>query len=168
MEFNQKLLDAISENLMNGNETISIAESVTGGLIQVAFSEMRNSKLFYKGGITMNTPEKVVKLLKVDVAEIKSCNSVYTFVAETMGRNACKFFESKWCIAVSGYCIPERDSAYEIFAYYSIFYNNHVVFSEKLEAFSSSDSLQIKLYYTEEILGKFLGQLQANQMIKNI
>lgn len=166
MEFNRELLDEISENFMSGNETVSIAESVTGGLMQVAFSEMTNSKLFYKGGITVHTPEKIVKLLKVDVAEIKNCNCVSTFVAETMGRHACKLFETDWCIAVSGYCIPERHSAYEIFAYYSIFYKGKVVFSDKLEALGKSDSLPIKLYYTEQILEKFLGQLKLHRIVK--
>lgn len=167
MEFNKELLDEISENFMSGNETVSIAESVTGGLMQVAFSEMSNSKLFYKGGITVHTPEKIVKLLKVDVAEIKNCNCVSSFVAETMGRHACNLFESDWCIATSGYCVPERSSSYEIYAYYSISHKGKVVFSDKLETIGKSDSLQIKLYYTEQILDKFLGQLKLNRILKN-
>jgi PncC family amidohydrolase len=167
MDLNQNLLNEINEYFMYSSETISIAESVTGGLLQLAFSEMPNSKLFYKGGITVHTPEKIVNLLKVDVAEIKNCNCVSSFVAETMGRHACNLFESQWCIATSGYCVLERSSSYEIYAYYSISYLGKVVFSDRLESSEKLDSLAIKLYYTQEILGKFLGQIKLVHILKN-
>ncbi|MBW7674151.1 CinA family protein [Chryseobacterium chendengshani] len=167
MDLNQNLLDEISEQFMCCSETISIAESVTGGLLQLAFSEMPNSKLFYKGGITVHTPEKIIKLLKVDVAEIKNCNCVSSFVAETMGRHACNLFESKWCISTSGYCVPERSSSYEIYAYYSISHHGKVVFSDKLESAEKLDSLAVKLYYTQEILEKFLGQIKLVHNLKD-
>ncbi|MFP3594458.1 CinA family protein [Chryseobacterium sp. SIMBA_038] len=166
MEFNTTLLNEINESFMTGNETICIAESVTSGLLQLAFSEMINSKLFYKGGITVHTPDKIVKLLKVDIAEIKNCNCVSSFVADTLGRHSSKIFESEWCIATSGYCIPERHSAYEIFAYYSILYKGNVVFSDKLMLDKKADSLEIKLYYTEQILQRFLGHLKLHQIMK--
>ncbi|MCX8526433.1 CinA family protein [Chryseobacterium formosus] len=167
MDFNKELLKEISENFMVGIETVSIAESVTGGLMQVAFSEMTNSKLFYKGGITVHTPEKAVKLLKVDIAEIKNYNCISSFITESMGRHACRIFESDWCIASYGYCTPERPSSYEIFVYYSISYKGNVVFSDKLELLDTSDSLNIKLFYTERILEKFLGQLKLYRIVKN-
>lgn len=167
MEFNKELLEEINDNFMCTDETISIAESVTAGLLQVAFSEMNNSKLFYKGGITMHTPDKIVKLVKVDVAEIRNCNCVSSFVSDTMGRYVSKIFESEWSISTSGYCTPERHSGYEIYAYYSILYKGMVVFSDKLELDNKKDSLSIKYYYTEKILQKFLGQLKLHHILKN-
>jgi len=166
MEFNQELLEDINEHFMTCNETVSIAESVTSGLLQVAFSEMTNSKLFYKGGVTVHTPDKIVKLLKVDISEIKNSNCVSSFVANTMGRNASKMFGSEWCIATSGYCTPERNSVYEIYAYYSILYKGTVVFSDKLELNSKLDSLSVKLFYTEQIMQKFLSQLKLQHILK--
>jgi nicotinamide-nucleotide amidase len=167
MEFNTVLLKEINEQLMCCDETISIAESVTGGLLQVTFSEMNNSKLFYKGGVTVHTPDKIVKLLKVDISEIKNSNCVSSFVADTLGRHASKMFDSDWCIATSGYCTPERHSMYEIYAYYSILYREKVVFSDKLELDDKIDSLTVKLYYCENILQKFLGQLKLHFILKS-
>jgi len=167
MEFNKKLLDEICENLMGSNETISIAESVTAGLIQLAFSEMNNSKLFYKGGITVHTPDKIVKLLKVDTTEIKNCNCVSSYVSDIMARHTSEMFETEWCIATSGYCTPERNSAYEIYAYYSILHKGTVVFSDKLQSDNKSDSLHIKLFYTDQILQKFLGYLKLHYFMKD-
>jgi len=166
MEFNKALLQEISECFMMCDETVSVAESVTAGLIQVAFSEMANSRLFYKGGITLHTPEKIVKILGIQHEEIKNCNCVSPFIAETMSSHASELFESDWCIATSGYCIPERHSSYGVFAYYSICYKGTVVFSDKLELDGKTDTLQIKLFYTEQILQKFIGQLRLHHVLK--
>lgn len=167
MQFNKALLEEISENFMNCNETISIAESVTAGLLQLAFSEMNNSKLFYKGGITVHTPDKMVRLLNIDTAEIRDSNGVSGMAVDKMGCHASRIFDSEWCIATSGYCRPERQSAYEIYAYYSISYKGTAVFSDKLEFDSKKDSMLIKSYYTEKILQKFLGQLKLYHILKN-
>lgn len=128
MEFDKGLLEEINESLMSGNETICIAESVTSGLLQVAFSEMINSKLFYKGGITVHTPDKIVKLLKVDIAEIKNCNCVSSFVADTMGRHASKIFESEWCIATSG-TVPRKETRRTRYLLITQFYTKELLFS---------------------------------------
>ncbi|WBX97823.1 CinA family protein [Chryseobacterium gambrini] len=165
MEFNKTLLEEINEHFMSCNETISLAESVTSGLLQVAFSEMTNSKLFYKGGITVHTPDKIVKLMNVDVSEIKNCNCVSSFVADTMARHTAKTFNSEWSIATSGYCTPERQSVYEIYAYYSILYKGTIIFSDKLELDNRLNSLTVKLYYTEHILQKFIGQLKLHHIL---
>ncbi|WP_027386464.1 CinA family protein [Chryseobacterium gregarium] len=165
MQFNKALLEEISENFMGCHETISIAESVTAGMLQLAFSEMSNSKLFYKGGITVHTPDRIVKLLKVDAAEISS-HGLSGIITDTMGCHASKTFDSEWCIATSGYCMPERQSAYGIYAYYSISYKGTTVFSDKLDFDGKKDSLLVKSYYTEQILQKFLGQLKLYHILK--
>jgi len=170
MEFNTTLLDEINGRFMICDQTISIAESVTAGIMQLAFSEMPNSKLFYKGGITVHTPDKIVKLLNVKVAEIKNSNCVSDFICETLALHVSNMFESDWCIATSGYCTPERHSVFEIYAYYSIAYKGRIVFSDKLELDNTDNkfsSLEVKLYYTEQILQKFLGQLKLIQILKS-
>ncbi|KPH14814.1 CinA family protein [Chryseobacterium sp. ERMR1:04] len=167
MELNKVLLEEINKHFMSCDQTISIAESVTSGAIQLAFSEMTNSKLFYKGGITLHTPDKIVKLLKLDISEIKNSNCVSCFISDKMGLYAFKMFESDWCIATSRYCIPQRHSVFEIYTYYSILYKGMVVFSDKLELCYNDnklDSLDVKLYYTEQILQKLLEQIQLKQI----
>jgi nicotinamide mononucleotide (NMN) deamidase PncC len=46
MEFQKNLLEYISHSLMTADETISIAESVTSGCLQLAFSQMPNASCF--------------------------------------------------------------------------------------------------------------------------
>ncbi|MBV8326645.1 CinA family protein [Chryseobacterium sp.] len=170
MEFNKILLEQINEEFMSCDQTISLAESVTAGAMQLAFSEMTNSKLFYKGGITVHSPDKIVKLLKVETSEIKNSNCVSSLIADKLGLYASTMFESDWCIATSGYCTPERHSVFEIYVYYSILYKRQIVFSDKIEFNNYKNKfspLSVKLYYTEEILKKILSQLKLTLILNS-
>ncbi len=60
---------------MTADETISIAESVTSGCLQLAFSQMPNASLFYNGGITAYTLPEKVKLLKVNKKKRKNATA---------------------------------------------------------------------------------------------
>lgn len=41
--------------MMTTGETVAVAESVTSGMLQLAFSQMPNASMFYKGGMTAFT-----------------------------------------------------------------------------------------------------------------
>jgi nicotinamide mononucleotide (NMN) deamidase PncC len=46
MVLNKKLIDSIGEELLKRNDSIAVAESVTGGLLQAAFSIAENASQF--------------------------------------------------------------------------------------------------------------------------
>ncbi|MDF2553940.1 MAG: damage-inducible protein CinA [Chryseobacterium sp.] len=166
MEFQQKILDYISECLITNNETISVAESVTSGMLQLAFSQMPNATMFYKGGITAYTLPEKVRLLNVDQNEAEVCDCVSENIAETMALNVAKMFESDWSIATTGYCTPVRNSVYSVFAHYSIAYKGEIILSKKLELHPKTQALNAQLYYAEFILGCFKSELN-NLLILN-
>jgi PncC family amidohydrolase len=132
MEFQKNLLEYISQSLMTIDETISIAESVTSGCLQLAFSQMPNASLFYKGGITTYTLQEKVRLLKVNRPEAEECDCVSENIAATMALNVAKLFESDWSISTTGYCTPIRNSEYKIFAYFSFSYKGEVILTKNL------------------------------------
>lgn len=92
MEFQKNLLEYISQSLMTTDETISVAESVTSGCLQLAFSQMPNASMFYKGGLTSYTLQEKVRLLGVDAHEAEECDCVSENIAETMALNVAKLF----------------------------------------------------------------------------
>nr|WP_315028322.1 nicotinamide-nucleotide amidohydrolase family protein [uncultured Chryseobacterium sp.] len=159
MEFQKNLLDYISESLITTGETISIAESVTSGCLQLAFSQMSNATLFYKGGITTYTIAEKVKLLKVNEHEAEECDCVSENVAETMALQVAKLFESDWSIAITGYCTPNSSSGYKIFAFFSFSYKGEIILTKKLELHHKTQALNAQLYYTEFILGCFKSEI---------
>ncbi|RKS98173.1 CinA family protein [Chryseobacterium defluvii] len=166
MEFQKNLLEYISESLMTTDETISVAESVTSGLLQLAFSQMPNASLFYMGGITAYSLPEKVRLLKVDRAEAEECDCVSENIVETMALNVAEMFKTDWSIATTGYCTPIRSSSYKIFAYFSFSYKGEIVLTKKLELHPKTQALNAQLYYTEFILGCFKSEMNRLLILK--
>ncbi|MFP3834581.1 amidohydrolase, PncC family [Chryseobacterium oleae] len=159
MELQKDILEYISQALVTTGETISVAESVTSGSLQLAFSQMPNASLFYKGGMTAYALPMKVKLLNVDRAEAEQCDCVSENIAETMALQIAKLYETQWSIATTGYCTPIRNSAYKIFAYFSFAYKGEIVLTKKLELHPKTQALNAQLYYTEFILGCFKNEV---------
>jgi len=166
MEFQKSLLNYISEALITTNETISIAESVTSGLFQLAFSQMPNAGMFYKGGITAYSLAQKVKLLNVNIDEANECDCVSEKISETMALNVAKLFETDWSIGVTGYASPIRNSTYKIYSYYSFAYKGEIVLSKKLELHPKTNFLEAQQYYTEFILGCFKSEINQLLILK--
>lgn len=166
MEFQQNLLDYISHSLITSKETISVAESVTSGLIQLAFSQMTDASLFYKGGITTYTLPEKVRFLNVDKQEAEECDCVSESIAETMALNVAKLFETDWSISITGYCTPVKSSSYKIFSFFSFSYRGEIILSKKLELHPKTQALNAQQYYTEFILGCFKSELNKLLILK--
>lgn len=163
MKFQQNLLEYISNSLITVNETVSIAEGVTSGLIQFAFSQMPNTSLFYKGGITTYTLPEKVKFLNIDRIEGHENNCVTQNIADIMALNVSKSFDTDWGIASTGYAIPTRNSGFKIFSFFSFSYKGEIILSKRIELHSKTQALDAQLYYTEFILGCFKSAL--NQIL---
>jgi len=166
MKFQQNLLEYISRSLLSVNESISVVESVTSGCLQLAFSQMPNASLFYKGGMTAYTLPEKVRLLSIDSDEAEESDCVSENIAETMALNVAKLFESDWSIATTGYCTPIRNSLYKIFAYFSFSYKGEIVLTKKLELHPKTQALNAQLYYTEFILGCFKSEMNQLLILK--
>lgn len=166
MDFQKNLLEYISQSLLSIDETIAVAESVTSGCLQLAFSQMPNASLFYKGGMTAYTLPEQVRLLKVCKEEAEDCDSVSKNIVETMALHIAKLFETDWSIATSGYSTSSENSSYKVFAYFSFSYKGEIIFTKKLELHPKTQALNAQLYYTEFILGCFKSQLNRLLILK--
>jgi len=159
MEFQKNILEYISQSLLTTNETVSVVESVTSGCLQVAFSQMPDASLFYKGGMTAYMLPEKVRLLNVDEEEAEECDCVSENIAQTMALQAAKLFKSDWSIATTGYSTPTKESDYKIFAYFSFSYKGEVILTKKLELHHKTQAINAQLYYTEFILGCFKSEM---------
>ncbi|MEJ5048840.1 CinA family protein [Chryseobacterium culicis] len=159
MNFQQNLLDYISHFLVAADESVSIAESVTSGCLQLAFSQMPDAPLFYKGGMTAYTLPEKVRLLKVSRPGPDDLDGAAEAISQSMALNVAKLFESDWSISTTGYCNPIINSGYKVFAYFSFAYKGEVILTKKLELHPKTQALNAQLYYTEFILGCFKSEL---------
>ena len=116
------LPDRISELLLQKGETVAVAESVTAGHLQVAFSLAKNAMDFFQGGLTVYNVGQKTRHLQVDPIHALSCNCVSEQVAAQMARHVTELFLSDWGIAITGYAspVPEKD-VQRLFACYAIY-----------------------------------------------
>ena len=152
MKFSEILLQKISYYLRDRNERISIAESVTSGSLQLAFSQMPSAEQFFEGGMTVYTIDQKVKHLNLDYDEAKAVNCVSKHVTETMALNVAKLFGTEWSVATTGYSTPVPESGNDIFAFYAVSYKGKVVVSDRIELHPLTKSLDAQNYFTECVL----------------
>ncbi|RZJ32325.1 MAG: CinA family protein [Chryseobacterium sp.] len=166
----ENLLGYIGRQMLHYDETIAVAESVTSGFLQFAFSQMKDASQFYRGGMTVSNLEEKVNLLNVDRQEAEKTNSVSALVAETMALNVGRMYKTDWSIGVTGYAAPEEKSNRKLYAYFAIAYKGKVILSEKLDLHSRTKSVNAQLYYSEFILGCFkleLDKLKQEQIFND-
>jgi nicotinamide-nucleotide amidase len=153
--FNDKSLRTLGKKLLRKKETIAIAESVTSGLLQFAFSTIKDASCFYQGGMTAFNVGQKFKHLQVDPVHALAVNSVSQKVANEMAQQVCILFKSDWGIGITGYATPEPSSKNKVFAFYAIVYKNKVKAQGKLSP-HKSEPTDIQLDYTNKIINKIL------------
>jgi nicotinamide-nucleotide amidase len=149
--FEDKILNDIKTKLCAHSYTLAVAESVTGGLLQTAFSEAENASMFFQGGITAYNVGQKVKHLMVEPIHAIKRNCVAPKIAEEMAVHVCTLFHSDWGVSVTGYAAPVPESHNRLYAYYAICFQGHVLKQGKLDI-EIADPFKVKVYYVNEIL----------------
>ncbi len=162
MEFPNVISEKISHYLRERGETISIAESVTSGFLQLAFSQMECAEQFYNGGLTTYTIGEKIKHLNIDPVEAKACNCVSQNITKTMALNVANMFETNWSIATTGFATPVPESDHQIYAYFAIAYHGKIILSERIELHPLTDPLAAQHYYMEYVLGCLRCEVKKN------
>ncbi|HTN45771.1 MAG TPA: CinA family protein [Flavipsychrobacter sp.] len=114
-------LRSLAEHLKKTKQTISVAESVTAGFIQLLLSTAKDAQEIFQGGVTVyNCAQKAIHL-NVDPLYAEKCNGVDQNVTTQLAQNVCHLFRSQIGIAITGYAtkVPE-DNINDLYAYVSI------------------------------------------------
>jgi|SRR5215203_3828587 len=149
--FDKDILDTIGKKLLKKKQTIAIAESVTSGLLQFAFSNIKDASCFYQGGITPFNIGQKFKHLQVDPVHALAVNCVSQRVAEEMAREVCTLFKSDWGVAITGYASAEAASGDKVFAYYAIVHKKMIRSKGKLSS-KKTDPTEVQWYYADAII----------------
>ena len=149
--FPNAYLDVIGRLLLKRKETIAVAESVTSGLMQAAFSSIGGAIWFFQGGITAYNVAQKYKHLNVEPVHALSCNGVSEKVATEMALQVCRIFNSNWGIGITGYATPVPESRNELFSYYTISYNGEIKKATRL-ASGEDELLNVQLFYCNTVL----------------
>jgi len=130
-----KLTDKAGTILLRKNYTIAVAESVTSGTVQCAFSLAKNTISFYQGGITVYNIGQKCRHLSVEPTHAINCNCVSQQVSDQMAIGVARMFTSDIGVGITGYAspVPEQDVK-KLFAFMSISKNGRIIFSKKINA----------------------------------
>ena len=95
--------------LKKKNQTISTAESLTGGKIAATLVSVAGSSAYYKGSFVTYSAETKINLLDVSAETIKKHTVVSKEVALEMARGVKEKLQTNYAIAVTGNAGPTTD-----------------------------------------------------------
>ena len=96
----------VAKILRNNSKSISIAESITGGLISSRITSIPGVSKFYKGGVVAYSNEIKSSVLNIPNELIESNGVVSSKIAELMALNIKKIYKTDYSIATTGNAGP--------------------------------------------------------------
>lgn len=152
MLYNEVMLNDIKDNLKAYQETLSVAESVTSGHLQAAFSASREASNYFQGGITVYNIGQKCRHLSVEPIYADKCNCISEEVAKQMALKVNEMFLSTFGIGITGYAtkIPEK-GINNLFAFYAIAYKNEIIQSGKILA-KKEKSIDVQVDYANQVI----------------
>ncbi|GGG58908.1 CinA family protein [Epilithonimonas arachidiradicis] len=162
--FNQSVLNAIGQKLIIDDQTVSVAEEVTAGLLQLAFAQIDNSLLFYKGGLTVVNLDDAADFLDLKDRATRTCSELIDEMVHTAAIKASAFLSSDWSIAVAGFGSPKRGSGYKVFANYVFSFKGEIVLSNHFEIEDPVQPFEAQLTFARHILEHFNSIINSTEV----
>ena len=98
--------ELVLETLVGQGSTLSVAESLTGGLLSAAVVDIPGASDAYRGGVTVYATDTKAEVLGVDRKLLDEVGPVDPQVAVQMARGAAALFGSDWAVATTGVAGP--------------------------------------------------------------
>jgi PncC family amidohydrolase len=161
MLYDLEKLKMIKEELVRNRKTLAVAESVTAGHLQAAFSAAMEAAKFFQGGITAYNAGQKCRLLNVEPIYALEANCVCKEVANTMAIEVNKTFISNYGIGITDYATLQPEmNVNSLYAYYAVANGGDILISKKITT-SKEDAVEVQLDYTMQILDSFLTLLKS-------
>jgi PncC family amidohydrolase len=159
--YNEEVINRIKEIINRKDETVAVAESVTSGHLQVAFSLAMEASQYFQGGITAYNIGQKTRHLNIEPTYAIEVNCVAEKVSADMAIEVSKKFISDYGVGITGYAtiVPQCEKE-GLFAYFCVSYKNEIVVSKKLTS-KEEGNLKVQLDYTNQGLKIFLEWLEA-------
>ncbi|RNI34496.1 nicotinamide-nucleotide amidohydrolase family protein [Hanamia caeni] len=156
-----KLIDKAGGLLQKKKATIAVAESVTSGNLQAAFSLAMNATTFFQGGITAYNIGQKCRHLLVEPIHALAVNCVSEKVSIEMAKEVCNLFKSDYGIGITGYAspVPEKNIK-QLFAHVAIVKGNTLIQSKKIIS-SHQKPPDTQMDFTQKVLQILIEALQS-------
>jgi PncC family amidohydrolase len=163
MIYNEEAINAVKDILIEREETIAAAESVTAGHLQAAFSAGVDASKYFQGGITAYNIGQKARHLHIDPILGEKVNCVAAKIADTMAIEVSKMFSSDYGIGITGYAsvVPECEKE-GLFAYFSLAYRGQIVVADKLYA-PEQLPYKVQIEYAKQVINKIRQHLESSK-----
>ena len=102
------IAQSVVKKLTKKKATLSVAESITGGGLASAITEVSGSSKVFVGGVIAYEDSVKISELKVDAKTLKKFTAVSEEVAKEMAAGAIKKFKTDYAIATTGVAGPGK------------------------------------------------------------
>jgi nicotinamide-nucleotide amidase len=153
--FDTAVINGIKDLMIEREESISVAESVTSGLLQTALGSAENASQFFQGGITVYNLAQKFRHLHVEPIHAENVNCVSDKVSVQMSVNCGQLFSSQWAIAITGYASPVPEGDNKLFAYFAVSFNGKVLEHRRIQS-NMEPGMETQIWYTNEVLKRLL------------
>ena len=102
------IAQSVVKKLTKKKVTLSVAESITGGGLASAITEVSGSSKVFVGGVIAYEDSIKISELKVDTKTLKKFTAVSEEVAKEMAVGALKKFKTDYAIATTGVAGPGK------------------------------------------------------------
>jgi len=102
------IAQSVVKKLTKKKATLSVAESITGGGLASAITEISGSSKVFVGGVIAYDDAIKISELRVDAKTLKKFTAVSEDVAKEMATGALKKFKTDYAIATTGVAGPGK------------------------------------------------------------
>jgi nicotinamide-nucleotide amidase len=147
--------------LRGSGETLASAESLTGGLVAAALTDVPGSSEVFRGGVVAYATELKAALLGVDAGMLMAHGPVHAPVAVEMARGVRERLRTDWGVATTGVAGPGPADGYPAGTV-------HIAISGADDAVVRTISLagdreEVRRLAVERVLGLLLGRLREDR-----
>ncbi len=96
----------VYQRLTQQKQTLSVAESCSGGLLGHRLTNIAGSSNYFRGGVLVYANETKVKLLKISPSLIKKYGAVSQPIAQQMANAVRKILKTDFGISITGIAGP--------------------------------------------------------------
>ena len=136
------IAQSVVKKLTKKKATLSVAESITGGGLASAITEISGSSKVFVGGVIAYEDSVKISELKVDAKTLKKFTAVSEEVAKEMALGALKKFKTDYAIATTGVAGPGKAYGQKAGTVWVAIASKKVVFAIALSLSGSRDLIR--------------------------
>ena len=105
------MLKNIIQFLKKEKQTLSVAESITGGNLSSSFISESGASSFFLGSVVTYSKNSKIKILNISSEDLQNNSLVSEYVSKNMAESCKKLFKSSYSISTTGNAGPKTNDS---------------------------------------------------------